>query len=154
MQWFLNNEHDTVAAGLRFGRAAEAGAVVYLQGHLGAGKTTFCRGVLRAFSYAGAVKSPTYTLVESYQLAARTVNHFDLYRLGDPEELEYMGIRDYFDGQSVCLLEWPDRGRGFLPLADITVSIEQKGEGRCLTLSAGSDRGQAIINQLDSDESK
>lgn len=153
MQWFLNNEDDTVAAGQKFGRAATEGAVVYLEGQLGAGKTTFCRGVMRAFSYTGAVKSPTYTLVESYRLGVCVVNHFDLYRLGDPEELEYMGIRDYFDGQSICLIEWPERGRGFLPLADITVSIEQAGEGRCLTLSAGSDRGQIIINLLDSNES-
>ncbi|RNL60953.1 tRNA (adenosine(37)-N6)-threonylcarbamoyltransferase complex ATPase subunit type 1 TsaE [Zhongshania marina] len=158
MQRYLDGEADTVAAGELFGRAMRSGAVVYLDGQLGAGKTTFCRGVLRAFGYGGSVKSPTYTLVESYedlvyetepaQATTVSVYHFDLYRLGDPEELEYMGIRDYFDDHAICLIEWPLRGSGFLPSADIMVSIESQGTGRLLAARGMTLRGQQILAQL------
>ena len=158
MQLYLDGEADTVAAGELFGRAMRSGAVVYLDGQLGAGKTTFCRGVLRAFGYGGPVKSPTYTLVEAYedlvyetesaQATAVSVYHFDLYRLGDPEELEYMGIRDYFDDHAICLIEWPQRGSGFLPSADIMVSIESQGTGRLLAARGMTLRGQQILAQL------
>ncbi len=146
--WLLENEAATVDFGRALGEAAAAGAVIYLDGHLGAGKTTLCRGVLRAFGHAGAVKSPTYTLVEPYELDAATVYHFDLYRLGEPEELEYMGVRDYFDGHSLCLVEWPQRGAGVLPSADLTVSMVAQGGGRRLSLQAHSPRGEAIAATL------
>lgn len=158
MQRYLDGEADTVAAGESLGKAMRGGAVVYLDGQLGAGKTTFCRGVLRAFGYAGPVKSPTYTLVEAYEdlvwateppeLKTVSVYHFDLYRLGDPEELEYMGIRDYFNDDAVCLIEWPQRGRGFLPSADIMVSIEAHGAGRIIAARGETLRGQKILAQL------
>ncbi len=148
MQRYLDDEAETVAAGQWLGAALKGGAVVYLGGQLGAGKTTFCRGVLRAFGHTGAVKSPTYTLVEPYENAGVNVYHFDLYRLGDPEELEYMGIRDYFDGDAVCLVEWPERGAGVLPLADIMVSIEVQGAGRQLAARSATPRGQQILAQL------
>ncbi|MFT6165031.1 MAG: tRNA threonylcarbamoyladenosine biosynthesis protein TsaE [Zhongshania aliphaticivorans] len=148
MQRYLDGEADTVAAGQRLGRALQGGAVVYLGGQLGAGKTTFCRGVLQAFGHAGAVKSPTYTIVEPYEAGGVNVYHFDLYRLGDPEELEYMGIRDYFDNDAVCLVEWPERGAGILPLADIIVSIEAQGAGRLLAARSATPRGQQILAQL------
>lgn len=158
MQRYLDGEAATVAAGESLGKAMRGGAVVYLDGQLGAGKTTFCRGVLRAFSYAGPVKSPTYTLVEAYedlvcvtelpQAKAVSVYHFDLYRLGDPEELEYMGIRDYFNDDAVCLIEWPQRGSGFLPSADILVSIEPQGAGRIIAARGETLRGQQILAQL------
>ncbi|MDF1693106.1 MAG: tRNA (adenosine(37)-N6)-threonylcarbamoyltransferase complex ATPase subunit type 1 TsaE [Zhongshania sp.] len=148
MQRYLDGESDTVAAGMWLGKALQGGAVVYLGGQLGAGKTTFCRGVLQAFGHVGAVKSPTYTIVEPYEAAGVSVYHFDLYRLGDPEELEYMGIRDYFDGDAVCLVEWPERGAGVLPLADIMVSIEVQGAGRLLVASGATPRGQQILAQL------
>jgi tRNA threonylcarbamoyladenosine biosynthesis protein TsaE len=144
----LANEAETVAAGERLGRCLEMATVVYLDGDLGAGKTTFCRGVLHAYGHTGAVKSPTYTLVEPYELAAVTVYHFDLYRLGDPEELEYMGLRDYFSDESIALIEWPERGAGVLPSPDIQVNIEQQGVGRRLVVQALSERGRRIVTQI------
>jgi tRNA threonylcarbamoyladenosine biosynthesis protein TsaE len=144
----LANEAETVAAGERLGRCLEMATVVYLDGDLGAGKTTFCRGVLHAYGHTGAGKSPTYTLVEPYELAAVTVYHFDLYRLGDPEELEYMGLRDYFSDESIALIEWPERGAGVLPSPDIQVNIEQQGVGRRLVVQALSERGRRIVTQI------
>ncbi len=146
MTWecYLADEEATVAAGQALGRAAREGAVVFLQGDLGAGKTTFSRGVLRALGHSGAVKSPTYTLVEPYQLGSRQVFHFDLYRLGDPEELDYMGIRDYFDERSLCLVEWPARGEGFLPAPDIIVTLVVQAGGRLVKLRAGTETGAAV----------
>ncbi len=142
---YLADEAATVAAGERLGRATRGGAVVFLEGTLGAGKTTFSRGVLRAFGHSGAVKSPTYTLVEPYEFAEAQVYHFDLYRLGDPEELEYMGIRDYFSGDHLCLVEWPSRGDGVLPTADLVLTLIVEPPGRRLRLQAQTERGQALL---------
>jgi tRNA threonylcarbamoyladenosine biosynthesis protein TsaE len=119
--------------------------VVYLEGDLGAGKTTLSRGILGACGHSGAVKSPTYTLVEPYEFEAFTVYHFDLYRLGDPEELEYLGIRDYFGSKCLCLLEWPMRGEGYLPPADLKLSVKVQGEGRQVTIEGRSDLGQILM---------
>ncbi len=145
---YLEDESATVEAGFKLAKNIEHGMVLYLDGVLGAGKTTFCRGILQAFGHSGAVKSPTYTLVEPYDLAEKKVFHFDLYRLGDPEELEYMGIRDYFQPQHICLVEWPEKGRGFLPEADLIAKVLPKGSGRSLTVSSGSERGRDIIGRL------
>ena len=142
------DEAAMVGLGEALGQALVPGTVVFLEGQLGMGKTTLARGVLRAFGHRGAVKSPTYTLVEPYQLADRALFHFDLYRLGDPEELEFMGIRDYFDGASIKLLEWPERGRGFLPVPDLEISIELAGAGRSLHFAALTERGVECLGAL------
>lgn len=148
MNFHLEDEAATVAFGRALGEAIENGVVIYLEGRLGSGKTTLCRGVLRAFGYSGAVKSPTYTLVEPYELGEVSVYHFDLYRLADPEELEYVGLRDYLSEDSVCLIEWPERGRGFLPSADLTARIGVQGRGRSLELESFTARGSAIAAQM------
>lgn len=126
------------------------GAVIFLHGPLGAGKTTLVRGLLRAAGHTGAVKSPTYTLVEAYNIANQRIFHFDLYRLSDAEELEYLGIRDYFDNHALCLMEWPERGTGYLPAADILVTIVvSPAAGRQVTLLAGTEKGANMLAQMD-----
>ena len=137
-----------VALGEALGRVITAPMVIYLSGQLGMGKTTLARGILRAFGHQGAVKSPTYTLVEPYELDHSNLYHFDLYRLGDPEELEYMGIRDYFSRDSIVLVEWPDRGRGILPPADISISIERTENGRILHFEACGAAGVECVRKL------
>ena len=116
--------------GERIVRSIPAGALVYLQGDLGAGKTTLVRGMLRGLGHRGPVTSPTYTLLESYQSGGARVHHFDLYRMEDPEELEHIGIRDLLDGEAIALVEWPERGAGVLPPADLVIRIDFQDDGR------------------------
>ena len=137
-----------VSLGARLGSVCEPGLVVFLQGGLGMGKTTFSRGFIQSLGHAGAVKSPTYTLVEPYQLGEWQVFHFDLYRLGDPEELEFIGIRDYFGDFSVCLVEWPERGLGALPSADLVINIEEDGRGRSLVYTAVTGQGRRVLARM------
>ena len=122
------------------------GGSIYLQGDLGAGKTTFSRYLLRGFGFAGTVKSPTYTLVESYQLPALTVFHFDLYRLRDPEELEFMGIRDYFAPGNLCLVEWPERGAPLLSEPDLALALTiSSPTSRMLKMTALTEHGVLML---------
>jgi tRNA threonylcarbamoyladenosine biosynthesis protein TsaE len=143
-----SDEAAMVSLGAALGAVCEPGLVVFLQGDLGMGKTTFSRGFMRALGHTGAVKSPTYTLVEPYQLGDLPVFHFDLYRLGDPEELEFMGIRDYFGDLSVCLVEWPERGLGALPAGDIVINLRREGVGRRLTFTAATELGRRVLARM------
>lgn len=126
----LDNEAETVALGKALVEVLTTPCVVYLHGELGAGKTTFVRGLLQGLGHQGAVKSPTYTLVEPYELAEKSVYHFDLYRLADAEELEYIGIREYQHDKALLLFEWPDKGAGMIPAADLELFLAYQGEGR------------------------
>lgn len=132
-----------LALGARIAQATGGRGVIYLHGDLGAGKTTLSRGLIRGFGHAGKVKSPTFTLVEPYELGDVQVYHFDLYRLVDSEELEFLGIRDYFEGNALCLIEWPERGAGILPKADMDITIAPHEAGRTLRLSPHTARGEA-----------
>jgi len=144
----LIDAEQTVAFGGRLGNACESATCIYLHGDLGAGKTTLTRGFIQHLGHQGNVKSPTYTLVEPYELAKWYVYHFDLYRLGDPEELEFMGIRDYFSDNSHCLIEWPERGEGILPLADIDLTLRYEGEQRLVSLQANTEIGKQVLLKL------
>ena len=149
---FLEGEAETEHLGdelARLIKAAGQGATLYLDGDLGMGKTTLSRGFMRRLGHEGAVKSPTYTLVEPYEQLDPAVYHFDLYRLGEPEELEYMGIRDYFTETSVCLVEWPERGKGVLPDPDLEIHLEREGEGRSVVLRARSEFGASLLNDIE-----
>lgn len=136
--------------GAEIGRALEWRGSIWLSGDLGAGKTTLSRGLIRAAGHTGAVKSPTFTLVEPYELGERQIYHFDLYRLADPEELEFLGIRDYFSDNSLCLVEWPEKGDGVLPVPDLCIRIRVKGAGRILQIDGQGPRGQAACQRLHS----
>ncbi|WP_166264225.1 tRNA (adenosine(37)-N6)-threonylcarbamoyltransferase complex ATPase subunit type 1 TsaE [Marinobacter caseinilyticus] len=148
---FLADETATEQLGAELAGAIQAsknGLTVFLQGNLGMGKTTLSRGLIRGLGHHGAVKSPTYTLVEPYEHLEPMTYHFDLYRLGDPEELEYMGIRDYFQGNNVCLIEWAERGHGVLPEADVVIELTAQRQGRAVSVSARTDRGRTLIDTL------
>ncbi len=133
------------AVGARLALLAHGGLCIHLRGELAAGKTTFARGYLRALGHRGAVKSPTFTLVESYALARRYVHHFDLYRLAAPLELEFIGIDDYFSPSTECLIEWPEKGAGVLPPADLDIAIEIAGSARELSVQAFTAAGSGIM---------
>lgn len=124
------------------------GVTLYLNGPLGAGKTTLSRGIIQGLGHKGKVKSPTYTLVEEYRLQDKNIYHFDLYRLNDPEELEFMGIRDYFTENSICLIEWAEKGQGLLAEPDLLVNIDYANNARNVQLIAKSKVGNNIIKHL------
>jgi tRNA threonylcarbamoyladenosine biosynthesis protein TsaE len=123
-------------------------AIVYLQGDLGTGKTTLTRGLLRGLGHAGRVRSPTYTLVEPYRFAGGVIYHLDLYRLADPEELEWLGLRDMLAEHALLLVEWPERGAGVLPPADLIITLEYSGSGRRVTLDAASAAGEQLLENV------
>jgi len=138
----------TEVLGRRLAALLEPGLVIFLSGPLGAGKTCLCGAIIRALGHPGPIKSPTYTLVEPYLLRLGNVYHFDLYRLAEPEELEWLGARDYFDGNSLCLIEWPERGAGLLPAPDLALAFTVTDGRRRLEASAGTARGQALLARL------
>jgi len=142
---YLPTAEDTELLGARLGENVVLPGVIYLQGELGAGKTTLCRGLLRARGYYEAVKSPTFTLVEPYELESGTVYHFDLYRLGDVEELVFIGMRDYCDAGALILVEWPERGETMLPEADLVINLSISNDGRMAEFTANSRHGQTFL---------
>lgn len=144
----LEDEAAMLSFAADLANAIQSGGVIHLQGDLGAGKTTLVRGLLQSMGHTGKVKSPTYTLVEPYIINGREIYHFDLYRLCDAEELEYMGIRDYFNPHSLCLLEWPEKGEGFLPQADLIIDIQHLKQGRELYCRAETPLGEDIVARL------
>lgn len=134
MERYLRSSEETEHFGAELWRLLPSKAVIFLHGDLGAGKTTLVRGLLRAAGFLGAIKSPTYALVEEYTVGNQKIFHFDLYRLTDPEELEWIGINEYFDQNSLCFVEWPTKGEGFLPRPDYEISLLNQGLGRQLTM--------------------
>lgn len=152
----LENESATLDLGRRLAAAtladANAGSgkatVIHLHGELGAGKTTLTRGVLRGYGFQGPVKSPTYTLVEPYELSQQPIYHFDLYRLADPGEVEFLGAEDYFAGDSLCIFEWAERGGGQIPPADLSIELRGAGAGRHFQCLARSAAGRAIVKNM------
>lgn len=140
---YLADEQAMNDLGARIARVTQGHGLIFLEGNLGAGKTTLSRGIIRGLGHVGAVKSPTFTLVEPYEIGDIRAFHFDLYRLVDPEELEYLGIRDYFEDDALCLIEWPDKGAGFLPKPDLTITISPQDSGRSLKILSQGSRGEA-----------
>jgi tRNA threonylcarbamoyladenosine biosynthesis protein TsaE len=129
----IKSEDEMLEFGAKLAQIFQNYAIIYLCGDLGAGKTTLVRGFLRSLGYKGKVKSPTYTLIESYDFAGKKINHFDLYRLQSPEELEHMGFRDYLNN-AICLIEWPELGQKLLPEPDVVVAIRIVGTNREVTV--------------------
>ena len=186
------DENAMTELGAKLAKVVIPGTIIYLDGDLGAGKTTLVRGFLRSLGYSGAVKSPTFTVVEPYSLDnnkiynyneleddlkpdnnnssvtasilgnshkpanshepanshVQRIYHFDLYRLEDPEELEYIGIRDYLDGQAIALIEWPEKGYSVLPRADLIIKITHLSQGRKVELLSQSENGTVIVSKL------
>lgn len=147
-QVVLTGEASMLAFAASIAPVFKQGGLVFLDGTLGAGKTTLSRGLIQALGHVGAVKSPTYTLVEEYDLEGIRVCHFDLYRLGDPEELEYMGIREYLADGTLCLIEWPEKGLGVLPSPDLMIQIDDLGDARQLNWQGNTERGIRWSEQL------
>lgn len=144
----MTDESATENFGARLASVLQPGLMIQLRGDLGAGKTTLVRGLLRALGYDGRVKSPTYTLLERYDVGDWHLRHFDLYRFRDAEEWENSGFRDEFDGRNICLVEWPQQAAGLLPATDITLTFEILRAGRNLALHADSKKGRECLNRL------
>lgn len=151
-QHIITTESETEQFAEKLASVISAPIWIALNGPLGAGKTTLTRYVLQALGHKGTVKSPTYTLVEPYEVADSKFFHFDLYRLSDPEELEYLGIRDYLGDKIIAFVEWPSKGKGFLPETDLSIEIQLNDNSRLFVLTSHSKKGQKIIQNLYANE--
>lgn len=157
---YLPDEDATVAMGRLLALATSDAAVsgsgervctggrLFLSGDLGAGKTTLTRGVLRGYGHQGAVKSPTYTLVEPYEETRYSIYHFDLYRINTPEEVEFLGVLEYFEEVNLCIVEWAEKGSGFLPGPDLVLRLENAGPGRRIYWQPCTPKGAAMAQRL------
>lgn len=145
MKFELKTVAETEQLGAKLWELLPSKSLVFLNGELGSGKTTLVRGVLRAAGYTGAVKSPTFTIVEEYTLPEQKILHFDLYRLADPEELEWIGIRDYLTQDSLCFIEWPELGQGFLAEPDLIINLAVQGNARIAQLFCNSQNIEKVI---------
>ncbi|MDP2108944.1 MAG: tRNA (adenosine(37)-N6)-threonylcarbamoyltransferase complex ATPase subunit type 1 TsaE [Rhodocyclaceae bacterium] len=147
-EWSLPDEAATLALGAALAQGLPRGAVVYLEGDLGAGKTTLVRGLLRKVGFGGTARSPTYTLVEPYVISGLNLYHFDFYRFNTPEEFLDAGLDEYFAEDATCLVEWPDRAAPYLPAPDLRIGLVHDGVGRRARIESCSERGQRWLNQL------
>ncbi len=153
-EWLVEGEEAMKSFGAALMQACDAageGGVIALEGNLGTGKTTLVRGALADKGMVEGVRSPTYTLIEVYPLQPLSIAHFDLYRLADPEELEYLGFRDYLNSRTLCLIEWPERARGYLQGIDLTLKLEYAGQGlaRRIRAVAAGKRGENWLRSLE-----
>lgn len=145
----LADEDATDAFGAELAKVLKPGLMITLSGDLGAGKTALVRAMLRALGYSGKVKSPTYTLVEFYVISSLYLYHFDFYRFNDPDEWHEAGFREYFNENSVCLVEWPEKAGGLLPPPDLRISLDIRESGRDVTVEAGSKKGRLCLRELE-----
>jgi tRNA threonylcarbamoyladenosine biosynthesis protein TsaE len=152
MQWRTATAEETEAAAGRFAHARPQGrevfVVIYLRGDLGAGKTTWARGFLRACGVTALVRSPTYTLMELYDLGDSTAVHLDLYRLQDDSELEALGVRDWAQSGNLWLIEWPERGAQRLPAADVSIALSAASDAHEIVVSAATPLGESWLARL------
>ncbi len=146
----LADEAATLALGAEIAAILRPGLVIFLCGNLGAGKTTLARGILRGLGYQGKVKSPTYNLVELYKISRLYLYHFDFYRFNDPIEWEDAGFREYFNADSICLVEWPEKADGLLPTADLQVLLSITETGRNVEIQAGTEAGRQCLKHWQS----
>lgn len=148
LEFALPDVAATEALGARLAQILPRVHLIYLRGPLGAGKTTVVRGMLRSLGHTGTVKSPTFTLVEPYALNDGSLYHFDFYRINDPEELEFLGLRDYLAAPGVCVIEWPERGGALLPAPDLDVTMRIMDNGRSASVRAATSAGAAALNEF------
>lgn len=148
MEFELDSPEAQVAFGARLAQSLDPPCVIFLEGELGTGKTTLARGILAGLGHQGQVRSPTYTLLEPYPLGDRELYHLDLYRLADPDELEYLGLRDLMHERAIWLVEWPERGGDLLPQPDLRIRLAHRPGGRRLALIPISEKGRALCRGL------
>ncbi|MDP1559098.1 MAG: tRNA (adenosine(37)-N6)-threonylcarbamoyltransferase complex ATPase subunit type 1 TsaE [Nitrosomonas sp.] len=149
----LADETAMLSFGAAFAGLLHAGLIIFLKGDLGAGKTTLTRGILRGMGYQKIVKSPTYNLVEFYEVSRLYFYHFDFYRFNDPSEWEEAGFREYFNADSICVVEWPEKAGKLLPIADLQVSIHIVESGRNIEIHAGTEAGKRCLKHWRDPES-